>query len=67
MKIILNGKISNIEKEEITIDELISLKNYQNKTIAIAINGKFVPKSSYKNQQINDGDEVEIVAPMQGG
>jgi sulfur carrier protein len=35
--------------------------------IAVARNGAFVPKGEYKNTNLNDGDEIEIVAPMQGG
>ena len=35
--------------------------------IAVAQNGTFVPKSQYDTTLINEGDAIEIVAPMQGG
>lgn len=34
---------------------------------AIAINENFVPKSQYGATRINDGDRIELLAPMQGG
>ena len=66
MEITVNSKIINIDNDTNT-KELLSSQGYQNKIIAIAINGKFVPKSSYETHIIKENDEIEIVAPMQGG
>jgi len=35
--------------------------------IAVAHNGTFVARGSYADTAIEDGDMIEIVAPMQGG
>lgn len=35
--------------------------------VAVAVNGAFVPRSQHVARELRDGDEVEIVAPMQGG
>lgn len=35
--------------------------------VAVAVNGEFVPKSQHATRLLQDGDEVDIVAPMQGG
>lgn len=34
---------------------------------AIAINEQFVPRGSYSVTQLQDGDRVELLVPMQGG
>ena len=35
--------------------------------VAVAVNGAFVPKSQWCTQTLNPGDQIEVVAPMQGG
>lgn len=39
----------------------------ETKGIAIAINGSVVPRSSWNETRISDGDDIEIVKIMQGG
>ncbi len=66
MRITLNGEIIRLENVT-NISKLLSSQGYENKMVAIAVNGAFVPRSSYDTHVINDKDEIEIVAPMQGG
>lgn len=35
--------------------------------IAVAINGEFVPRSTYSDRQLEDGDQIDIVKPVGGG
>lgn len=35
--------------------------------VAVAINGEFVPRSRYAEQQLADNDEVDVVKPVGGG
>ena len=35
--------------------------------IAVAINGEFVPRSTYSQREINAGDNIDIVKPVGGG
>ena len=35
--------------------------------IAIAVNGRVVRRSAWGETPVNEGDRIEIVAPMQGG
>lgn len=66
MNIILNGESQPLDLTH-TIESLLEEKGYNGKLVAVAVNGEFVPKTSYASQSINDGDKIEIVAPMQGG
>ena len=34
---------------------------------AIAVNTAFVPRSAYADTTIDEGDQVELLVPMQGG
>jgi sulfur carrier protein len=34
---------------------------------ATAVNLQFVPRSAYAQHRLNDGDRIEIIAPVTGG
>jgi sulfur carrier protein len=35
--------------------------------IAVAVNGQVVPRSTWSERRIDDGDDIEIVGAVQGG
>jgi len=65
MTITLNGEQQSLGHPQ-TIDQLLANKGFSDK-IAVAINGAFIPRSTYASQMIKEGDSIEILAPMQGG
>lgn len=36
-------------------------------TFAVAMNASFIPSSRYAETQLNEGDCIDIITPMQGG
>lgn len=40
---------------------------YADAKIAIAINGEFVPRSTYTERQLSAHDQIDIVKPVGGG
>lgn len=66
MKIMLNGQKKELPQAS-NISEFLQREGYGDKTIAVAVNGEFVPKSKHADRMLSDGDALEIVAPMQGG
>lgn len=40
---------------------------YGDNKIAVAINGEFVPRSTYSERELLNGDQVDIVKPVGGG
>jgi len=66
IKISVNGEIKKIE-EGLNVAQLIEALNYKQKGFAVAINTTFVPIKSYEETIINDGDTIDILAPVQGG
>ncbi len=65
IKVKLNGHWISVKACPLT--EALEEWGYQSETFAIAINHEFVPQSCYQNHQLQEGDALEILSPMQGG
>ena len=61
----INGE-KQMLNEPVSIAALLERRD-QKAGVAVAINGEFVPKSQHTSHILKDADEIEIVAPMQGG
>jgi len=66
MKIYINGEIKVFENK-LTALSLIKLLGYEGKKIALEINQAIIPRSSYENKIIVEGDSVEIINAVGGG
>lgn len=64
MKIVLNGEPREMRGE--TLSDLLQESGFSGR-VATAVNEDFVPSSLRVVHKLNDGDRVEVVAPMQGG
>jgi sulfur carrier protein len=67
MKIALNNSEELIERDEITVNELLELKKYTFKMLVIKINNNIVKKDDYGSAVIKDGDNVLVLHLMSGG
>jgi len=66
MKVFLNGKKINVDNN-LTAQQLLYEMGYQDKRIALEINGEVTPKSQYSSKIIVENDNVEIIAAIGGG
>ncbi len=66
MNITINGEKKNLSAAP-DLQSVLDAEGYKGKLVAVAKNGEFVPRAHYANINLEDGDEIEIVAPMQGG
>ena len=66
MIIEVNGERKELEGSR-SLEEAIRALGYEGARIAVAHNDEFVPRGLYATLQLQDGDRLEIVAPMQGG
>ena len=66
IKVSVNGQIQSIDLN-ITLKQLLINLNYTTNSFAVAINTTFVPLDKYNITIINDGDTIDILAPVQGG
>ena len=67
MKILLNNRDEEFDKESFSINELLILKKLSFKMRIIKINGTLVQKDSYDNTYVKDSDNVQILYLMSGG
>ncbi len=66
MEIIINGDQHLIDSSFSLMDLLVSLKMPLG-PIAVELNGEIIPKSTFQQQQLSDGDMIEIVQAIGGG
>lgn len=65
MKIIVNSLAHDVTENNIHA-VLIEL-DYREARVATALNGEFITQEMRVNTLLNEGDRLEILAPMQGG
>lgn len=65
MKITLNGDDRQISSR--TLSDLMDECDYAEQIVATALNGEFVPIPERQDHMLQDGDRIEVLAPMQGG
>ncbi len=65
MRLIVNG----VEQEVVaaTLAAALAALDYAEAKVATALNGEFVPARSREATLLKDGDQIEILAPRQGG
>ncbi len=67
MKILLNDRNEEFEKEPLSVSELLQIKKYSFRMKIVKINGVFIPKKDYDNALIRNGDDVKMLYLMSGG
>ncbi|MGJ5035053.1 sulfur carrier protein ThiS [Bradyrhizobium sp. HKCCYLRH3059] len=65
MRVTVNGEARDISATSVAA--LLSELDYEGTHFAIALNYDVVPKSRWAETQLKTGDEIEIIAPRQGG
>jgi thiamine biosynthesis protein ThiS len=67
MEITLNNNKEIINADQITVAELIRIKNFTFKLLVTKVNGKLVRKEEREEVMVIDGDEVMILHMISGG
>ena len=69
MNLIINGENLTVqfEKNTTTIECLITQLGYHPQLIGIEYNGNIIAPKEWKEQQIKEGDRLEIVTIVGGG
>lgn len=66
MKIKYNGQPQEIKAQtnlSLFLSSLVSLPAYY----VVAVNYECIPSSQYESVTLTEGDEVEVLSPMEGG
>ena len=67
MNITLNNRPQFFEADRLTIAEILKLKTFSFKMLVIKVNGKLIKKNQYDEQEVIDGDNVQIIHLISGG
>ena len=69
MEIRLNHNLEKIStnKSSISIEELLSIKNFTFELLVIKVNGTLIKKEFYSSTLIKEGDEVQVIHVFGGG
>jgi sulfur carrier protein len=62
----INGEPKQLPKE-ITIAVMLTQLGYQNEWLGVAINTTFISKTEHRKTIIQEGDNIDILSPIQGG
>ncbi|MGH6737065.1 MAG: sulfur carrier protein ThiS [Methyloceanibacter sp.] len=65
MLILLNGE--RFATDASNLDELCAKLGFAEAKVATAVNGSFVAAAMRRITQLSEADEIEVVAPRQGG
>ncbi len=65
MKFIINGESREVAAN--TLASLMTVLDYEGSWLATAVNGEVVPAKGRDKCALQDGDRIEILAPMKGG
>lgn len=65
IRLTVNGK--ELETGAATLAALIEELGHDETVVATALNGEFAPRGARAGAALAEGDEIEVVAPMQGG
>ncbi len=65
MRIILNG--NSVEVETTRLSDILEECGYQHDRLATAVNGEIVHRQSRGEIHLDEGDRLEVLAPVVGG
>ena len=66
MKVMVNGKSLDLGNAR-TVAEALHALEVPTEFVAVAVNCEGVPRRNYASTPLQEGDELEILSPMQGG
>jgi sulfur carrier protein len=66
MKLTVNGEPREAQAGT-TVDQVVATVTGQPSGVAAAVNGEVVPRRTWPDTQLRDGDQVEVVTAVQGG
>lgn len=67
MNIILNNNSESFEKSEMSIAEILKVKNFIFKMLVIKVNDRIIKKHEYDTTIVKEGDNVVILHLVSGG
>ncbi|AFN74111.1 thiamine biosynthesis protein ThiS [Melioribacter roseus P3M-2] len=68
MNLTINGNNENIEKDKLTVSELLKLKDVEMpEMVSVELNGEILDRDKYDTTELKDSDVIEFLYFMGGG
>ena len=67
MKILLNNREEEFDRESMSVNEMLDLKKFSFRMRIVKLNGVLIPKDKYGSTIIHDGDNIQMFYLMSGG
>ena len=67
MKILLNNREEEFNRESMSVNEMLDLKKFSFRMRIVKLNGVLIPKDKYDSTIIHDGDNIQMFYLMSGG
>ena len=68
MHLQINGEKETLEKDDLTVSELLTLKEVKMPDmVSVELNGDILDREAFSTTSLNDNDEVEFLYFMGGG
>jgi thiamine biosynthesis protein ThiS len=67
MRITINNTSEQIDRDQLTVNELIRYKNYTFKLLVTKVNGQLVKTHERDDVLVREGDDVQILHLISGG
>ncbi len=66
MKVELNGKKTELDGMR-TVGDLLRSRDLKFQMVAVELNGEILPREKYDEQELSEGDRLEVVHFVGGG
>ena len=71
MQLSINGELTKLnglsDGAKPRLDEVLADLGYAGRKVAVAVNETFVPRAGWRERVVEEGDRLDVVAPIQGG
>lgn len=67
MEITLNNNLEQFKEDNLTISDILKIKNFTFKMLIVKINDKLIKKEDYDKTTVNNGDNVAVIHLISGG
>lgn len=67
MKITINNREEEFDRDKLTVNEMLELKRFTYKLRIVKVNGKLILREEYDSTYIYNKDDVQMLYLMSGG
>lgn len=67
MRLTINKRQEEFKEDKLTLDEVLEKMKFTYQRKVVKVNGKLVKKPDFKNIEVVEGDEINVIFVIGGG